>query len=300
MSGPQKNGVNGAMAEQKESSVLFSLKELMNIEENRIREEEDAKKRRAEDEVRAKETAERSAREAEEARLRDEEERRRQDELRRRMEEAQIEAAKSAEIEKRRLEEQHRLQMEALSKQQAHEKEIHVIQSQKRKGIHPAIFAVIGIVLVAALGFVIYTVAIVPKTQAKEAIAKAQKFAAESDETSWDEADKQLAIAKDKDPTNPEIKTISDKVSDKRAKADAEKKAKEDERDAALKKLQQDLKDANDALSNAKDEASIAAAKAKIAETNKKITAVAAPVGATPKGPAKPCVCPPGVPLCNC
>ena len=35
------------MAEQKESSVLFSLKELMNLEENRIKEEEQEKDRRA-------------------------------------------------------------------------------------------------------------------------------------------------------------------------------------------------------------------------------------------------------------
>ena len=35
------------MAEQKESSVLFSLKELMNLEENRIKEEEQEKDRRS-------------------------------------------------------------------------------------------------------------------------------------------------------------------------------------------------------------------------------------------------------------
>ena len=38
------------MAEQKDNSVLFSLKELMNIEEERIKQEEDDKKRR-EDEM---------------------------------------------------------------------------------------------------------------------------------------------------------------------------------------------------------------------------------------------------------
>src|SRR3954452_8743222 len=98
MGGPEKNGVNGAMAEQKESSVLFSLKELMNIEENRIKEEQDAKRRAVELEQTAKAEAERVAREEEAARLREEEERRRADEQRRRMEEAQVEAAKAAEI----------------------------------------------------------------------------------------------------------------------------------------------------------------------------------------------------------
>jgi colicin import membrane protein len=298
MAGPQKNGVNGAMAEQKESSVLFSLKELMSIEENRIREEEDAKKRRAEEEVQARAQAEQRARDEEERRLKDEDERRRQEELRRKMEEAQIEAAKSAEIEKRKLEEQHRLQMEALARQQAHEKEIHVIQSQKRKGIHPGILAGIGVALVGALIAVIYFTAIVPKNQAKEAIARADNFAQSSDESDWSKADQELAIAKDKDPQNADIKRISDKVNEKRTKAAADRKAKEDERDKLLVKLQQDLKDANDALSNAHSEAEIAAAKAKIADTNKKITGLA-PAG--PKATAKPpCVCPPGVPLCSC
>src|SRR5213078_3145418 len=78
------------MAEQKESSVLFSLKELMNLEEDRIREEEADKARRAKVEQEARDTAERAAREAEERRLRDEEERRRQEEQRKREEVARV------------------------------------------------------------------------------------------------------------------------------------------------------------------------------------------------------------------
>ena len=56
------------MAEQKESSVLFSLKELMNLEEDRIRQEDDEKRKRAEAEVQARQEAERRAREQEQAR----------------------------------------------------------------------------------------------------------------------------------------------------------------------------------------------------------------------------------------
>jgi len=62
------------MAEQKESSVLFSLKELMNLEEDRIRQEDDEKKKRAEAEVQARTEAEKRAREQEQARLHAEEE----------------------------------------------------------------------------------------------------------------------------------------------------------------------------------------------------------------------------------
>ena len=300
MASPQKNGANGAMAEQKESSVLFSLKELMSLEENRIKEEEDAKKRRVEEELRAKEDAERRAREDEEARLRAEEERRRSDELRRKMEEAQVEAAKHAEIEKRRLEEQHRLQMEALAKQQAHEKEIHVIQSQKRKGIHPGILGGIGVLLVGALVLVVYFVSIKPHTLAKEAIARAQTEASSSDEAQWDEADKDLAIARANDPSNPDIAPLADKINKKRADLEAKQKAEQDAQEAAYKKQIDDLT-AKIAAGGSPEE--MAALKKQLDDAQaKKKTGGYTGGGAktTGGGPAKPCVCPPGVPLCNC
>jgi len=288
------------MAESKESSVLFSLKELMNIEENRIREEEDAKKRAADAEVQAKADAERRAREDEETRLRAEEERRRSDEMRRKMEEAQIEAAKHAEIEKRKLEEQHRLQMEALAKQQAHEKEIHVIQSQKRKGVHPGVMAAIGVALLSALFAVIFFVAIKPASDAKEAVKKAQTFAASDEPGQWDEADRQLAIAREKDPTNKDIVAVSDKVKakrDKKAEAEAAaKKAQDDELKAVkakLAKLTQDLDDAQNELKNATSDEAKKAAAAKVAAAQ----AAMAKAGPAAGGAKKPC--PPGVPLCN-
>lgn len=55
------------MAEQKESSVLFSLKELMSLEEDRIRQEDNDKKRKEEAEMQARLDAERRARDAESA-----------------------------------------------------------------------------------------------------------------------------------------------------------------------------------------------------------------------------------------
>ena len=50
------------MADQKESSVLFSLKELMNLEEDRIREEEADNAKRARAEFEAREATERASR----------------------------------------------------------------------------------------------------------------------------------------------------------------------------------------------------------------------------------------------
>ncbi len=52
------------MAEQKESSVLFSLKELMSLEEDRIQAEENERNERARAEDAARSAAERAQRDA--------------------------------------------------------------------------------------------------------------------------------------------------------------------------------------------------------------------------------------------
>src|SRR5207245_1302589 len=60
------------MAEQRrENSLLISLKELRDIEEDRVKEEEDAVRAREDAERRAKEEAIRRAKEAEEAKIRE-------------------------------------------------------------------------------------------------------------------------------------------------------------------------------------------------------------------------------------
>jgi colicin import membrane protein len=216
------------------------------------------------------------------------------------MEEAQVEAAKTAEVEKRRLEEQHRLQMEALAKQQAHEKEIHVIQSQKRKGIHPGILAAIGALLVGSLVLVVYFVSIKPHSLAKEAIARAQNEAASSDEAQWDEADKDLAIARANDPSNPDIAPLTDKINKKRSDLEAKQKAEQDAQEAAYKKQIDDLT-AKIAAGGSPEE--MAALKKQLDDAQKKKAGGYTGGGAKTTGgggAAKPCVCPPGVPLCNC
>ncbi len=88
------------MAEQKESSVLFSLKELMNLEQDRIAQETAHQQRQARDARERREAEERAQREAEERRLREAEDARRADEQRKREDTARIEAIKHAEIER--------------------------------------------------------------------------------------------------------------------------------------------------------------------------------------------------------
>jgi colicin import membrane protein len=139
------------MAEQKESSVLFSLKELMNLEEDRIKKEDDDRKRREDAENAARADAERRAREEEERRLRAEEERKRGDEARMREEAARLEAIRHGEVEKARVEAEGVARMEALRRQQEHEKELHVLSQDKHKKRLTYIALGSGFVLVAAL-----------------------------------------------------------------------------------------------------------------------------------------------------
>jgi colicin import membrane protein len=68
------------MAERRENSVLFSLKELRNIEDERVKQEEDAERARIEAERRAREEEIRRAKEAEQQRILAEQERVRQEE----------------------------------------------------------------------------------------------------------------------------------------------------------------------------------------------------------------------------
>jgi colicin import membrane protein len=133
------------MAEQKESSVLFSLKELMSLEEDRIKQEEDARKRAEDAALQARQAEEAKQRAEEEARMRATEEKRRQEEQRNREEQARVDAIKHAEVERARLEAENRARMETLARQQAHEKEIHALsQDKSKKNLKLIIGLVIG------------------------------------------------------------------------------------------------------------------------------------------------------------
>jgi colicin import membrane protein len=137
------------MSEQKESSVLFSLKELMNLEEDRIKTEEAAQAASAAAAEKARLDAERTARDAEEARIRAEDERRRLDEQRGREEAARLEAIRHAEIEKARLEAEQKARLEAMAAQQHHERSLAAIQQDEgKKKLRNMLIAGIAVVVV--------------------------------------------------------------------------------------------------------------------------------------------------------
>jgi colicin import membrane protein len=140
------------MAEQKESSVLFSLKELMNLEENRIKEEEQEKDRRAraEAERRAREDAERRA--SEEARLRADEEARRAEDQRKREEAMRLEAIRMGEIEKAKAEAEHQARLQQMAAQQAHEQHLAALHGDESKKRLKLIVGIVSAVLVIGIG----------------------------------------------------------------------------------------------------------------------------------------------------
>ena len=136
------------MSEEQESSVLFSLKELMSIEEDRIQAEEHA----SEEEVRQQEVAriqaEQTARSAEEARVQAEEERRRQDEQRQREEEARIAAIGHAEMAKAQAETENKARLDAMTAQQAHEQKLVALRQDKiKKRLQRAAIALVVLVI---------------------------------------------------------------------------------------------------------------------------------------------------------
>jgi colicin import membrane protein len=121
------------MSETRESSVLFSLNQLMRIEEDRVAEEE----RRARAEAEAREAAqrevERRARAEEEAALQADEERRRAAAAARREEEARLEALRVAEVERVRLEAERQARLALLTQQHAHEQKLAAIAEDRQK-----------------------------------------------------------------------------------------------------------------------------------------------------------------------
>ena len=222
------------MAEKKESSVLFSLRELREIEEERIQEEHTAKKRAEEDRIRAQQEAERRAREEEEGRRRAAEQ----------AERAAREAVENREREERlRVEEaERRARVEAqahLEQQRMHkELEIRAIEAQKSKPTW--LIAVAGglVLVVGILGYWAYN---------------------RSQEADRDKAESEArlaAIMKDVETTQAEFNRLSKETEEKyqkllNAKTEEEKAAAQRDLDKA--KADRDAK--GRALEGLKDKA---------------------------------------------
>jgi colicin import membrane protein len=140
------------MAERRENSVLFSLNELRNIEQDRVRGEEEAERARIEAERRAREEEIRRAKEAEEAKRRAEDDR-----VRREIEEKERVVREN---ELRLKESERRAQIEAAAKlEQARiEAEARARIEGKKFPTTQVVAGVIGLIVLAGsiMGYLVY------------------------------------------------------------------------------------------------------------------------------------------------
>ncbi len=255
------------MAEQKESSVLFSLKELMNLEEDRIREEEAEKAKRIRADFEAKEAAERASRDAEERRLREEEERRRAEELRKREEAARLEAIRHAEIEKAKADVEHRSRLETMAQQQAHEAQLASINQDEHKKKLQITIGVVAFILVAAV------------------VGGGIAFKKHNDQANLEKAALEAraqAAEQEKDRLEDAVKQSEQKEADlKSALNNAKDEADRARIQAELQKAQETTKAAQKGLRSAGSSSSGSS-------------------GSSSPKPKAACNCTPGDPLCSC
>lgn len=256
------------MADQKESSVLFSLKELMNLEEDRIREEEVQKATRARAELEAREAKERAAREAEERRLREEEELRRAEELRKREEQTRLEAIRQGEVEKARTEAEHKARMEAMAAQRAHEAQLASIsQDQHKKRLQITIGVVAFLFVGAVIGGLTYL------KKHNDQVAREQQ-----------------EMAQAKAELEARVAAAEQQIKDSQAK------------EAELKSA---LNNAKDEADRARIQGELTKVQEQTAVARRAVRAAGSGSGSGSSGASKPaskpaCNCTPGDPLCSC
>ncbi|HVU49287.1 MAG TPA: hypothetical protein VHL80_01305 [Polyangia bacterium] len=158
------------MSERRENSVLFSLKELRNIEDGRVRKEKEEADARLEAERAAKAAAERAVREAEERRIREEEERVR------RIEEEKI--AREREDQMRLQEAERRARVEGEVRLHEERLRLEVQAKHQQKSPLKAILGVAGVLVIigGGLGYKMYS-----DHQAELAAARADKERVEAE-----------------------------------------------------------------------------------------------------------------------
>jgi hypothetical protein len=204
------------MAERRENSVLFSLSELRKIEEDRIRQEDDARRAAAEAARRAQEEAAAQARADEERKRKDAEE----FAMRERLEKERLAHEANTKVQ----EHERRLRVEADAK--LREQQMHLEMQMKHKAPPiKAIVTVVGILLlvVCGLGYYMYSQGVERDRIHKEQLAAAEQARKDAEDAArkltkeinelqreQQELQKQLASAK----TAAEREAIQRKIAD--------------------------------------------------------------------------------------
>jgi colicin import membrane protein len=189
---------------QQETSALFSLKELMRLEDDRVRSEEQLRRIEAEGTERAREHAERALRERENARLRLEENRRHENDRKKGEDAARIEAIGLAEIERARIEAIEKARGDALSIQRAHERKMAALSgSATKKRLRRALVlaATTGVACVIGLA-VFYFAGIKPRAdqqaRALEAMIRTQRAERDQLQRDLDEHNRKVLELEDR------------------------------------------------------------------------------------------------------
>lgn len=217
---------------EKQSSVLFSLRELMNLEEERIQTEKEREEEARAAEKRAKMEAELRMRAAEEGRIRAEEERRRIDQQREREEAARLDAIRHAAIERTRLETEERARLAQLELSHKHERDIQALRADKEKtGLRRALIGVaVASVVFAGGGLGYYFGVAVPEGDRAKAAAdnEARTMKEARDKAEADAAAKNKLIAdltdqRNKAQTEKERLELDQKLIDLKAGKDDKK-----------------------------------------------------------------------------
>src|SRR6185312_14933614 len=141
-----------AQSEKRENSVLFSLRELRQIEESRVQEEEHAVRSAEEARIRAKEEAERKVRDAEEAKIREERDHQRS------IEEARVAAEREARMRVEAGEAAERQRNQAALEQQRLQQEMELRRAEVAKKRPTWMLAVTGFAIVAAIGLIFFAI----------------------------------------------------------------------------------------------------------------------------------------------
>ena len=163
-----------AQSEKRENSVLFSLRELREIEENRVQEEESAVRKAEEARLRAQQEEERRRREAEEAKIREEREHQRQ------IEESRLAAEREARLRVESAEASERARQQAALEQQRLHQEMELRRAEVAKKRPTWMLAVTGLAVVGAI--VLSIVGVMAYRSSQEDKQRADQAQKEKDE----------------------------------------------------------------------------------------------------------------------
>jgi colicin import membrane protein len=194
-----------AQPEKRENSVLFSLRELRQIEESRVKEEEHAVRSAEEARAAAAQDAERRRREAEDAKVRAE-----RDELLR-VETARENAEREARMRVESAEAMERQRNQAALEQQRLQHEMELRRAEVAKKRPTWMLVVTGFALVAAIGLVFFAVQRKRESDAATITAKAAE----------EERAKAVAIAKEAKDRVDQLDADMKAQNDRLAAADA-------------------------------------------------------------------------------